>query len=62
MASGVPSFYTVSKFRGIKETHNCTPYAKWGVVIPESSIERNATEEILQKQGDKVLQCCPQKY
>ena len=27
--------------RGIKEfTHNCTPYAKWGVVIPESSLER----------------------
>ena len=27
--------------RGIKVfTHNCTPYAKWGVVIPESSLER----------------------
>ena len=27
--------------RGIKElTHNHTPYAKWGVVIPESSLER----------------------
>jgi len=27
--------------RGIKEfTHNCTPYAKWGVVISESSLER----------------------
>jgi len=25
----------------IKEfTHNCTPYAKWGVVILESSLER----------------------
>ena len=28
--------------RGIKEfTHQRNPYAKWGVVIPESSLERN---------------------
>ena len=26
------------QLRGIKETCNCTPYAKWGVVIPESSL------------------------
>ena len=27
-------YYTLSELRGIKETHNCTPYAKWGVVSP----------------------------
>jgi len=27
--------------RVIKKTHNCTPYAKWGVVSPDRSLERN---------------------
>ena len=34
IAPCVPLFYTVSQLRGIKETHNCTPYAKLGVVNP----------------------------
>ena len=38
--SRVPSFNTVSQLRRIKETNNFTPNAKWGVVIPESSLER----------------------
>jgi len=41
MSPCVPSFYAVSQLKGIKKTHNCTPYAKWGVVSPESSLERN---------------------
>ena len=30
--------YTLSKLRGIKKTHNCTPYAKWGVVSPKAPL------------------------
>ena len=29
-------YYTLSKFKGIKETHNLTLYTKWGVVIPKA--------------------------
>ena len=31
-------YYTFSEFRGIKETHNCTPYVKWGVVNPKAPL------------------------
>jgi len=31
-------YYTLSNLRGIKETHNCTPYAKWGVVSPKAPL------------------------
>ena len=41
IAPCVPSFYTDFQLREIKETDNCTPFAKWGVVSPESSLERN---------------------
>ena len=36
-------YYTLSKLRGIKKTHNCTPYAKWGVV--RSPSERNLPQQ-----------------
>jgi len=26
------------ELRGIQETHNCTPYAKWGVISPKASL------------------------
>ena len=28
-------YYILSELRGIQETHNCTPNAKWGVVSPK---------------------------
>ena len=34
-------FYTVSQTRSIKETHNCTPCAKWGVESPEAPLRGN---------------------
>ena len=39
------SFYTVSQLRELRKTHNWTPYAKWEVVIPESSLERNLPQQ-----------------
>jgi len=36
--AGGSFYYTLSKLKGIKETHNCTPYAKWGVVIPKAQL------------------------
>jgi len=34
IAPYVPSFYTVSQLRGIKETHNCTHLGKMGSCEP----------------------------
>ena len=51
IASCVPSFYTVSQLSVLRKTHNCTPYAKWGVVNPESSLERNLYSSLVLRSG-----------
>jgi len=41
IALPVPSLLHFFQVKGIKETHNCTPYAKWGVVSPEVLLNLN---------------------